>query len=513
MKSPFTKQERTQIQLFGKLIFTNPFSEKRLDIERELLGSRHIQRYQVWHNLNGEMSVNWNLPVIMELCEHLLKRGLALMEKGRFPKDASFLEDWDLLAIYWLFAKYSGPMSRNIYLETGGEQESALLYDDFRKDFEKGISGFPRPTPSPYAPEKIFALCHQAHRAFNYTFDFIVGGTTAAANLRSSVWESIFTHDMGRYYAQLTAKMNHITTLITGESGTGKELAAQAIAYSQFIPFLPQEKRFAFPYHSCFHPVQLSAMPQSLIESELFGHVKGAFTGAVQNHPGPFEDRQPCECVFLDEIGDIPLDVQVKLLRLLQTRQFRRVGDDEAKRFEGKVIVATNKDLKSACRAGTFRQDLLFRICSDTIQTAPLRTLLDGKEEELRQFVTTLAKRILSAKDAVPFAEQCSDWIIANLGIDYPWPGNVRELEQCLRNLLVRGKYLPLLQTEERAGGDIGEQMAQSGLSADALLEKYVAAWRRRGASILKISQKTGLDRRTVKKYLQHEEKAPAIPD
>ncbi|MBR4673801.1 MAG: sigma 54-interacting transcriptional regulator [Victivallales bacterium] len=498
----FTTSEISQIKLFGQLIFTNPFSAERLDIERQLLGSRHIQRYRVWHSLNGELSVNWNLPAIAELCNHLVDKGLSLLEKGGFPLNGEMLAAWDLLAIYWLFSKYSPAMSRNIYLAAEVEEKSSLLYEEFQQDFDRLITHLPRKKPSIYAPEKIFALCHQVHRAFNYIFDFIAGGTSSAAELRSAIWESIFTHDMGLYYRQLYSEMNQITTLITGESGTGKELAAQAISYSQFIPFNSAEKRFEFPYRDCFHPVQLSAMPPTLIESELFGHVKGAFTGAVTDRQGPFENCRPCECVFLDEIGEVPLDVQVKLLRLLQTRQFQRIGDVELKSFGGKVIAATNSVLADGCRNGTFRQDLLFRICSDTIQTVPLRTLLDGKEEELRQFVTILAKRILSTEDIQPFVEKCCKWIVTNLGMDYPWPGNVRELEQCLRNLLVRGKYTPLLKARSIPAFDIGEQMADSGLTAEELVRKYVKALHNRGCSALKISQLSGLDRRTVKKYL-----------
>ena len=500
----FTASENTKIRQFGKLIFTNPFSAERLDIERRLLGSRHIQRYRVWHRLNGELSVNWNLPAISELCDHLVDKGLALWERGGFSPEDGALEAWDLLAIYWLFSKYSLAMSRNIYLATAVEEKSALLYDEFQRDFGRLMTRIPRKTPSIYSPEKVFALCHQVHRAFNYIFDFIAGGTAAAAELRSSIWESIFTHDMGLYYRQLYCEMNQIATLITGESGTGKELAAQAIAYSQFIPFNSAVRRFEFPYRECFHPVQLSAMPSSLIESELFGHVKGAFTGAVNDRRGPFENCRPCECVFLDEIGEVPLAVQVKLLRLLQTRQFQRIGDMKLKSFGGKVIAATNSELADACRKGTFRQDLFFRICSDTIHTVPLRTLLNGKEEELRQFVTILAKRILSSGDIQPFVDKCCKWIVASLGMDYPWPGNVRELEQCLRNLLVRGTYTPLLKGGRIPPSDIGGQMADSGLDADELLRRYVQTLHCRGCSILKVSRLSGLDRRTVKKYLDH---------
>ena len=497
----FNDNDIEKIKLFGKLIFTNPFSAERTEIEKRLLGRRHIHLYQVWHSVNGELSVNKNLATINALCNTLVEKGLAAWNGFDGKMDALLLDDWDLLAIYWLFAKYSGPMCRNIYLGTDAEKENAQLYESFADDFHKTINMAGRQQPSSYSPEIIFALFHQIHRAFNYIFDFIAGGTLAAANLRASIWQSIFTCDLRRYYRQLYSRMNMITTLITGESGTGKELAARAIAFSQFIPFDPKTRRFEQFYRNCFHPVQLSAMPQTLIESELFGHAKGAFTGAIEEHHGHFETCQPCGCILLDEIGEIPPETQVKLLRLLQTRQFQRIGGNDTIAFRGKIIAATNTNLQKACTEGRFRKDLLFRLCADTITTAPLRTLLDGREEELRQFVIILAKRLLDGEDAESFAAQCCDWIVKNLGLEYPWPGNVRELEQCLRNLLIRGEYTPMAKSPSPPA-DLESLFLSSGMDAESLMKAYVAALYKREKSMLGVAKVSGLDRRTVKKYL-----------
>ena len=264
--------------------------------------------------------------------------------------------------------------------------------------------------------------------------------------------------------------------------------------------------RFEEFYLNCFHPVQLSAMPQSLVESELFGHAKGAFTGAIRERHGHFETCQTHGCIFLDEIGDVSIETQAKLLRLLQTRQFQRIGDTTPISFEGKIIAASNIDLQEACRCGKFRQDLLFRICSDTIHTAPLRTLIDGQEDELRQFVIILAKRILDGQDAVDFASQCSDWIIKHLGMDYPWPGNVRELEQCLRNLLIRGDYTPMTTNRISPATDDEAFFNRCNMTADELLSRYIVALHKRHGSVLATAKASGMDRRTVKKYLDNAE-------
>ena len=497
----FDSLEMEKVRLFGKLVFTNPFSAERTEIERRLLGRKHIHLYQVWHSVNGELSVNRNLSAINALCNSLVEKGVSAWQEHASEADDAFLEEWDMLALYWLFAKYSGPMCRNIYLGADAEKENASLYDAFAVDFHRTILLPNRSAATPYAPEIIFALFHQIHRAFNHIFDFIAGGTLAAANLRASIWQSIFTCDLKRYYRQLYSKMNMITTLITGESGTGKELAARAIAFSQFIPFDPRTRRFKQFYRNCFHPVQLSAMPQTLVESELFGHSKGAFTGAIEEHHGHFETCDQCGCILLDEIGEISPETQVKLLRLLQTRQFNRIGGTDTITFRGKVIAATNTDLQSACDKGTFRKDLLFRLCADTITTAPLRTLLDGREDELRHFVIILSKRLLDGDDAMSFASQCSDWIVANLGLGYPWPGNVRELEQCLRNLLIRGEYTPMAQPKKTAPS-AEEFFLSCGMDAEALTRAYLSALHKREKSMLGVAKASGLDRRTVRKYL-----------
>lgn len=497
----FSEEERERMRLIGELIYTNPFGERRQELEQRLLGKSHIQRFRVWHRLDGEFSTNLNLPGLERLCGQLVERGMSFLADSGEAVPEEVFGEWDLLVIYWLFSRYSGPMNSTVYQPTDNEKACAELYGGFLRDFEHYIRGIRRPQPSVYQPEKIFALYYQVHRAFIYIFDFIGGGTEAAAALRCAIWESIFSHDMSRYYRQLHTRMNQLTTLITGESGTGKELVAQAIAYSQFISFDGRSRRFARSYRESFQAVQLSALPQTLIESELFGHVRGAFTNAIQDRTGCFENCTEGACVFLDEIGDIPPAVQVKLLRLLQTRQFSRIGEMRVRQFDGKVLAATNVELAQKCAAGEFRQDLLFRICSDVIRTSPLRVLLDGREEELRQLVLILSKRLLEAPDAVAFADESSEWIIAHLGVDYAWPGNVRELEQCLRNLLLRGSYTPILARQEESA-DIGSRMMESGCSLEELTRRYVRALYRREGSIVGVARQSGLDRRTIRKYL-----------
>ena len=199
----------------------------------------------------------------------------------------------------------------------------------------------------------IFACFFQLRRAFLYIFHYIVGHSKPAGKFRTAIWQSIFTHDMRRYRRKLYNRMGTIPTLITGPSGTGKELVARAIGLSRYIPFDVKNKRFKRYFDEGFYAINLSALSETVIESELFGHRKGAFTGAVTERKGYFEEAGDLGSVFLDEIGEVNESIQVKLLRVLQTRSFQRLGDTENNQFNGKFIAATNRNLDEEMQRGT----------------------------------------------------------------------------------------------------------------------------------------------------------------
>src|SRR4030095_10393718 len=268
------------------------------------------------------------------------------------------------------------------------------------------------------------------------------GGSQSAACLRAAVWQSIFTHDMRRYRRVLYKRMGDFTTLIMGPSGTGKELAARAIGLSRYIPFNPETLTFGEDFTAAFHPLNLSALPATLIESELFGHRRGAFTGAIQDRRGWLELCRPLGTIFLDEIGDLDAAIQVKLLRVLQTRTFQALGDTTDRHFAGKLIAATNRDLSQAMQDGHFREDFYYRLCSDLIVTPSLQEQLRESPEVLRELLLFIARRVAGV-EAEALAEEVETWIVQHLSRDYEWAGNIRELEQCVRNVLVRKEYRP----------------------------------------------------------------------
>ena len=211
-----------------------------------------------------------------------------------------------------------------------------------------------------------------------------------------------------------------VTVLIQGESGTGKELVARAI--HQFSP--RQEGPFIV--------INCSAYPATLLESELFGHEKGAFTGALRQKAGRFEQADG-GTVFLDEVGDIPLPAQIKLLRVLQTRKFERVGGEATLTVDVRILAATNKDLLKEVRNGNFREDLFYRLNVIPIFLPPLGERKNDipilVEHFLKLFAVAKGKNIRGVSSEA-----------LRLLLDYPWPGNVRELENTIEHAVVLAK-------------------------------------------------------------------------
>jgi two-component system nitrogen regulation response regulator NtrX len=212
--------------------------------------------------------------------------------------------------------------------------------------------------------------------------------------------------------------------LVTGESGTGKELVARAIHR--------QSPRAARPMVS----VNCAAIPRDLVESELFGHERGAFTGATQRRRGRFELADG-STLFLDEIGELPLSAQAKLLRVLEEHQLERVGGEQARQIDVRVIAATNRDLGSEVAAGRFREDLFFRLNVFPIRVPPLRERLDDLPALVTHFTKVAAARC--ARPPLRFAHRAMDRLRA-----HPWPGNVRELANGIERLTILGGDAPV---------------------------------------------------------------------
>jgi len=224
---------------------------------------------------------------------------------------------------------------------------------------------------------------------------------------------------MQRVYKLMEKVSQHnYPVLILGESGTGKELVARSIHFS------------GARHHKPFVPVDCSALVPTLIESELFGYAKGAFTGALHTKQGLIESAEG-GTLFLDEIGNLPVEMQSKLLRVLQEREVKPVGSNERVAIQVRIIAATNKDLDSAVRSGTFRQDLFFRLNVVQIKLPPLRERKSDIPILVQSFLEKFA-------DPVRPAPKLAEDAMARLTA-YDWPGNVRELENAIERAVALG--------------------------------------------------------------------------
>jgi transcriptional regulator with AAA-type ATPase domain len=461
----------------------------RRHAEREALGVEFVGADQGWHVYSA------NVPALNEQAQVLVDKLRVRLGAGAAARDdeRQLYED---LVCYVVYHRYI-TVFEALVAHPAKATQPISAYDRFAKDLTYYLDA----SVASEIPH-LWGLFFQLLRAFHFTFEPILGGSPPAARLRAAVWQSIFTHDLRRYRRALHRRMADVTTLITGPSGTGKELVARAIGLSRYVPFDPARHVFVENFMTSFLPLHLSALPSTLVESELFGHCRGTFTGAVQDREGWLEVCPRSGTVFLDEVGEIDLVLQVKLLRVIQERTFHRLGDTQVRRFGGKLIAATNRDLAAEIAAGRFREDLYYRLCADVIATPSLEEQLRAAPDELGHLLRHLADRIVGTEEAQALAEEAHRWVREHLAPDYPWPGNVRELEQCLRNIMVRGEYRPGRTTpppDATPKEALTAAVAAGTLTVDDLVRRYCALIYLRTGSYQETARRVGLDRRTVK--------------
>ncbi|MGH0031142.1 MAG: sigma 54-interacting transcriptional regulator [Myxococcota bacterium] len=481
----------------------NPFLPERVAAEKSALDREFVASGEVWHAEAELSGLHPNLEKLQGLVEHfapLLRERLA---KGARAKREELVH-YEGLVRHLLYMRYEHCWLALIGRALRGEPTTGRVaeYRAFARDVAHfcDVPGVTLPVRSD--PAHLFAWGFQIRRAFQSTFRQIFGASMAAARLRAGVWQSIFSHDVQRYRRALFDRMGDVPTLITGASGTGKELVARAIGFSRYVPFDPKSQSFAHDFAASFHAVNLSALSPTLIESELFGHKRGAFTGAVEDRVGWLEACGSDGTVFLDEIGELDAGVQVKLLRVLQNRTFQRIGETEVRRFEGKIIAATNRDLDAELASGRFRADFYYRLCADRIETPTLSEQIAGAPGELARLLGVLAARIAGEAEGPALAKEVQQFVERELP-GHDWPGNVRELEQCVRSVLVHGAYVPPRASGPGAG--LAEALAAGELSADALMRRYCTVVYARTGSYEEAARRLGIDRRTVKAKIDAE--------
>jgi transcriptional regulator with AAA-type ATPase domain len=498
-----TKREREFLRAISQLAYANPFLPERTEFERAALGDDFVPGEHVWsRGVEDPERPRVNVWRIFDRLEPLMQD---VRKRLALPSSAS---DSDLVlyedaALHLLYQRYYPNFYDASFGAAAGRPSRWHFYKDFLLDWTIFFIGG---LPTGHQPAHTFACFRQIQRAFEQIFRDIIGGSMPAARLRAAVWQSVFSHDMRRYRRTLWTRMGDFATLITGPSGTGKEVAARAIAQSRYLPF--DERRMTFPDEdsAAFFPINISALSPTLVESELFGHRRGAFTGAVADRKGWLEMCPAAGAVFLDELGDLDPAIQVKLLRVIETRTFHPVGETAGRQFHGKLIAATNRDLAAGIREGRFREDLYFRLCSDQIATPSLAEQLADSPAVLHELIVYMSRRVVG-EEAEALAGEVADWIGQNLGADYPWPGNYRELEQCVKNVLIRRDYRPPAAAPASADPveQIAEEFRAGRLSAEDLLSRYCTVIYSRTGSYEETARRLGIDRRTVKSKIDAE--------
>jgi DNA-binding NtrC family response regulator len=265
--------------------------------------------------------------------------------------------------------------------------------------------------------------------------------------------------------------------LITGESGTGKELVARAMHFRGPLAQMP------------FVAVDCGALVPTLMESELFGHEKGAFTGALKTKSGLFQAANG-GTIFLDEIGELPLEMQAKLLRVLQEKEVRPVGSNEKNPVDVRVIAATNRDLEASYRAGTFRKDLYFRLNVVTVHLPSLRE----RRSDIPQLVHCFLDRYAPDENiqVTPATMKCF--------LQYDWPGNVRELENCIARAVALGDHRVIDVGDLPPGIRRAQEEGPAGHDAAALSTTALADLER--MTILRVFEQAGGDKTLAGKML-----------
>ena len=479
-----TVEDRAFFTRVAKSAFTNPFGEERVLADRQATGSgAHASFDQVLESLLAELG----------------QRIHALESSGTVDCRSYPEEDGESLAaaiLFSVFHQYTEPFDALIQRQIEAGDDSCVA--PFTGEVFATLLryGFTREKAGLYV-----AIFYQTRRAFYFISQSLVGNSPCMKQLRKRLWDNIFTHDSRWYVRCFWNRMEDFSTLLLGETGTGKGAAAFALGRSGFIPYDPASRCFTESFTRAFVPINLSQYPESLIESELFGHRKGAFTGAVEKHDGVFSRCSPHGAIFLDEIGDAAIPIQIKLLQVLQQRTFSPVGSHEALRFEGRVIAATNQSIDALRRRGTFRDDFFYRLCSDQIVLPPLSRRIQELPSELEMLVKHILKR-MSGEGYGTVLDHVMGVFGKELGSGYAWPGNVRELEQAVRCVLLTGTY----QGDSGAassGDGLAAALERGELTVTELTAAYCKRLFERHGRYEVVAKHTGLDWRTVKKYVE----------
>lgn len=479
-------QDKAFFKLVSRAAFSNPFSDERIELDLKV----------------GECPPDVSVIERLECVTGKVKERVAKLEKqGKADirlygdDDRIMMQSSFLFEIYFLFSRQFDQLIADQIQAKDVTRPVPFGRDAFGMFLKRGFNV--------NEACRLFAILYQIKRAYYFIDKGLVGQSPSMKDLRLRLWNNVFTYDIRLYERFLLNRMEDFSTLLLGDTGTGKGTAAAAIGRSGYIPFDREKGLFRESFMSSFISINLSLYPESLIESELFGHKKGAFTGAIKQHKGVFSRCSPYGSILLDEIGDVSPSVQLKLLQLLQERTFSPVGSHDQLRFNGRVIAATNRPLDELRVKGLFRSDFYYRLCSDCIVVPSLCERIQENPHELDLILTNIIGR-LTGEESGELLSLVKESIRSNLGDHYPWPGNVRELEQATRRILLTKEYRGDTVIQKTGLGERLVSGIHAGdLNAQELLSGYCALLYARHGTYEEVARRMNLDRRTVKRHIE----------
>jgi DNA-binding NtrC family response regulator len=339
------------------------------------------------------------------------------------------------VALFALFQRY-GRALQGVIDDRG---VAAPFYDRFAEDHARAL-GHARATAPP-AP-LLFAIFYQMRRAFHFISTRFRGPAPCVGAVRAALWKANLGGDVGAYAGGGYLRMGATPVLITGATGTGKESAARCVGWSRFVPFDPGARRFAIPFDEDFHARSVVEAAGGLVESALFGHKRGSFTGAAGDAIGCLALPREHGTLFLDEIGELPRHVQAKLLRPLESREYVPVGETRPQKILGRLVFATHRDLPAMCGTGAFRPDLYERINAFVVRLPKLAQILAEAPASLAVYVAAMVAEVAGPEDRARWTARVVR-TIEEQAPRHTWPRNLRELRNYTHRFVLSGGDTP----------------------------------------------------------------------
>ena len=421
MKS-LTTTEQNFLSTIQKIVFSNPyghecrqaclsFSNGKIDQPSELLESASTQVDQLLGGLQKEN--NMDIVSYSEEDRWLLHHGV----------------------LFVCFHRYAAGFNRLI--EEQFRQGSLNVKVPFATD---ALAIMTRAGMSNEIAQRYFAFFYQIQRAHYFINKTLIGNGPSMDRLRHDLWNTIFTHDFSLYEQFLWESVKDVSTVFVGDPGAGKETAARAVVCSGFVPFEEKTKTFIEPFTDFFKTVNLAQHTGIRLESELFGHQKGAFTEAVESYTGVLSRCSTHGVIYLNDITKMPDPVQAKLSSVLQHRTFAPVGGHSQIEFKGRIMASSKITSKELLASGVLREDLYYQLCVNEIHVPTLRPRFKEMPSEFELMIRHAIKQF-TGQESDALVGKVIDGMHDHVRPGYDWPGNISELEQIVKKILLMKSY------------------------------------------------------------------------